>query len=162
MPFDPTTLHTADLALNLVAQYVPPIDTRKTGALVALASLKACELAALDAAPVQQGEAGETLMLFTPPPPPENPHAPFVYRDGEIRHDLADGEKYHADVWRTSHGWHWSAVAIGPLHNGPNTGDAWRQNDIVAGLPVADEDEAVRCAVAWLSWRFTSWHGKSA
>jgi len=48
--FDPTTLHTADLALNLVAQYVPPIDARKTGALVALASLKACELAALDAA----------------------------------------------------------------------------------------------------------------
>ena len=48
--FDPTTLHTADLALNLVAQYVPPLDARKTGALVALATLKARELAALDAA----------------------------------------------------------------------------------------------------------------
>lgn len=50
MPFDPFTLHTADLALNLVAQYVPPIDVRKTPAIVALATIKARELDALDAA----------------------------------------------------------------------------------------------------------------
>lgn len=50
MSRDPTLLHTTNDAIELISQYVPPIDVRKTPTIVALATIKARELDALDAA----------------------------------------------------------------------------------------------------------------
>ena len=48
--FDPTLLHTANDALELIAQYTPASDRRRATVIAALADIKARELSAMDAA----------------------------------------------------------------------------------------------------------------
>ncbi len=85
-------------------------------------------------------------MLFTPPPAPENPHAPFVYRDGEIRHVDEYGDRYEADVIETrGHGWRWTTSYV-PDETEDDAGD----RDSGRGNEYGDEEHAVRDAVAWL------------
>ena len=87
-------------------------------------------------------------MLFPPPNPPENPHAPFVYRDGEIRYTAENGSLYEADVWPVRDGWRWSATWTPPDAMDDHAGNATASVDLAP-----NESAAVTDAVAWLRGR---------
>lgn len=96
-------------------------------------------------------------MLFQPPPEPPNPYAPFVYRDGEIRHVGDLGDRYEADVWLTRTGWRWSAsVSTDPIGDGEYGSVEFAGEDD----ELATEAQATEEAVAWLRARCVAVHGR--
>lgn len=97
------------------------------------------------------------VTLFPPAPPPPNPHHPFVYLNGEIRHVGDLGDRYEADVWLSRDGsWKWTARSCPPMS--PDDELVWTP---APGLPwTPTEDQAVTDAVAWLRARCVAVHGR--
>ena len=99
-------------------------------------------------------------MLFQPPTPPPNPHHPFVYLNGEIRHVGDLGDRYEADVWLSRDGsWKWTARTSPPSEN-PTDDDppVWTNSPGMDYAPT--ESEAVTAAVAWLRARCVAVYGR--
>lgn len=89
-------------------------------------------------------------MLFTPPPPPENPHAPFTYVNNEIRYVDEHGDRYEADIIQTrGRGWCWTAK-YEPADEDDPTIVSFVDSAESEGSECGSEERAVKDAVAWL------------
>lgn len=97
------------------------------------------------------------MMLFPPTAPPPNPHHPFLYRNGEIRHVGDLGDRYEADVWLSQSGtWRWTARSCPPMS--PDDEPVWTHSPGMGFC--ATEAQATEDAATWLRARCAAVYGR--